>query len=307
VLTLNWNNNTFKLSNTERFVFSAISLLCIVIEEIVLASIINSSHILQKHELYSQALVFILVFFLFFSLVFYVYNLGIQKERNTFLLEENLLTKLNTQQYEQITVQVEELRIIRHDITNHLNALSMLINEKEYVEASNYLSTITNDLSIHHNLLSSGNVAIDSIISCKIIQAQSKNIPINYTIQLPAFLPLDNVDLCSLLGNLLDNSIEACEKIKRPHKRSILLNIKPFNGMLSIKLTNSSNGIYNMDVSGNMLSTKDNYSEHGLGTKQINKIIKKYNGFSRFSPEADAFTAEILFPLTNPTTYETEV
>lgn len=302
IFSLSINNKTFRLSKVERLIFTIISTLCILIEQMVLISIINTYYHSSDQYFYTQVIIFILVFFLFFSLIFYVYNLGIAKENNEKLIEENLLTKLNNVQYEQVIASIEELRILKHDIHNHLATLALLINTGESDEASDYINKILKDLGQHHRLLSSGNLPIDCIISYKMIIAQSKKIPLDFTVHLPGNMPLNNIETCSLLGNLLDNAIESCTKIALEKDRFIHLCIKSFNDMLSIKVENSSNGNYKISKSGDFISTKKGHPEyinHGIGIKQIQNIVEKYNGFIRFTPGTDIFIAEILLPLNN--------
>lgn len=147
-------------------------------------------------------------------MAFYVHNLGLQRERNKILLEENVLAKLSYAQCEQVTTHINEIRTLKHDINNHLKTLSALIDSGKFSNATNYIATITDDLEKTHNILSSGNIPIDCILSNKkILFAQAQNIKVEYSIHLPVEFPLDSVDTCSLLGNLMDNAIEACNKI----------------------------------------------------------------------------------------------
>ncbi|MGN0151907.1 MAG: sensor histidine kinase [Wujia sp.] len=303
LLTLSLDKKTFQLSKAERLIFSIISILCIVIEQLVLISVIYTYQNSADKNLYIQICVFILVFFLFFSLIFYVYKLGIEKDKNEALLEENLLTKINEARFEQVTTSIGELRVLKHDINNHLTTLSLLIRDNELAEASKYINTIVDNLDQNHKLISSGNLAIDCIVSNKLFVAQNNKIPVDYVIHLPSKIPLSNVDICSLLGNLLDNAIESCMKLPLSRDKFIRLYIKPFNNMLSIKIQNSSDGNYIFTKTGNFVSTKIKFQsmeKHGIGIKHVRNITEQYNGIVRFTPENDMFTVEMLFPLNNP-------
>jgi hypothetical protein len=290
---------TICLSVIQKIIALTISITCIMIEQMDLVAIIN----LATNKGLSISInisIFFLVFFLYFCLIFYIYNLGMEKEKNEKLMTESFITKMNPIQYEQIISSTESLRGIKHDISNHLETLSLLIKSNEYEKAAEYLNTIYSEPSINHKLVSTGNIPVDCIISNKYILANNKGIAFDYTIHLPQELPLDDVSICSLLGNLLDNAIESCEKVSSSKKRCISLTIRPFNNMLLISLTNSSIGDYKLSKSGNFLTTKQNKTDsscHGIGMKQICKIIKEHNGFIRFSPEYDSFTLEIMIPL----------
>jgi histidine kinase-, DNA gyrase B-, and HSP90-like ATPase len=107
------------------------------------------------------------------------------------------------------------------------------------------------------------------------------------------------MDLCSLISNLLDNAIEANCKLDMT-KRRLQIEIKPYNNMLLLFISNSSNGIYLYGGNGNLLTTKtSNKNEHGIGIKRINEIVKKYNGIIEFDPGTEIFSVSILFPLDN--------
>lgn len=290
---------TIRLSFIQKIIALVISILCIMIEQMTLIYIINLSggkEFFPNIHIY----IFFLVFFLYFCLMFYIYNLGIEKEKNEKLLAERFISKINHMQYEQMISTTESLRGIRHDIFNHMETLALLIHSTEYEKAENYINAIIAELSANHKLVSTGNIPVDCIISNKYALANNKNISFDYTIHLPKALPFDDISICSLLGNILDNAIESCEKISAPKKRFISLIIKPFNNMLMISVTNSSIGDYSFDKSGILLTTKQNQTDnacHGIGMKQIDRIVKENNGFIRISPESDSFTLEIMTPL----------
>ncbi len=288
------------LSGLQKIIIVTISLICIMIEQMNLIAIIN----LATNTGLSISInisIFFLVFFLYFCLMFYIYNLGMEKEKNEQLMTESFISKMNRIQYEQIISSTEALRGIKHDISNHLETLSLLIKSKEYEKATEYLNRIFSELSLNH-MVSTGNVPVDCIISNKYALANNSGITFDYTIHLPKKLPLDDVAICSLLGNIIDNAIESCEKISSSKKRYISLTIRPFNNMLLINIANSSIGDYKLSKSGNFLTTKQNNTDssyHGIGMKQICRIVKENDGFIRFSPESDSFTLEIMIPLEN--------
>lgn len=292
---------TIRLSRLQILFALIISIICIMVEQMDLIAIINLTvnHVASINMSIS---IFFLVFFLYFCMMFYIYSLGIEKEKNEKLITENLISKINQIQYEQIISSTESLRGIKHDISNHLETLLLLINSNEYEKSREYLNTIFSEIAINYKLISTGNIPVDCIISNKYTLANNKDITFDYTIHLPAKMPIDDVSICSLLGNILDNAIESCEKISHAKERFISLNIRPFNNMLLITITNSSIGDYKLNKSGNLLTTKQDQTDnsyHGIGMKQIYRIVKDKKGFIRISPESNSFTLEIMIPLEN--------
>lgn len=162
------------------------------------------------------------------------------KEKNNKLLEENLLSHMESQQYEQILASVKELRIMKHDVKNHLDVLQTLLEGNHTGQAVDYMRQITADLNKVHYTLSSGNTTVDCIVSNKQSMAENVGILTENIIYLPEEIPLSDVEICSLLGNLYDNAIEGC---MRAESKRIWLYMKPFHNMLSIKIVNTSDGV----------------------------------------------------------------
>lgn len=292
---------TIYLSRLQIILALIISIACIMIEQMDLIAIISLTAN-QESSISTSISIFFLVFFLYFCLMLYIYNLGMEKQKNEKLLTESLISKINQIQYEQIISSTKALRGIKHDISNHLDTLALLINSSEYEKAKDYLNTISSEIAVNYKLVSTGNVPVDCIISNKYTLANNKDITFDYTIHLPQKMPVDDVSICSLLGNILDNAIESCEKIPNTKKRFISLTIRPFNNMLWITITNSSVGDYKLNKYGKLLTTKQNKKDnsyHGIGMKQIYRIVKDKKGFIRISPESDSFTLEIMIPLEN--------
>lgn len=300
LITLTLDNKTFCLNTPERLVFIGIAIAFFVIEQIILIALIDSSQIESIDHFSMLTLIFFLVFFLFFSMIFYVYNLGTAKEKNERLIKENLMSNLENKQYQQIVASVKELRIMKHDINNHLITLTSLIEGNHLQKAVSYIQEINESLNKTHYTLSSGNTPIDCIISNKLHLAARENIRTEHTIHLPESIPLSDIESCSLIGNLYDNAIESCSHLMDIRKRFIFLHIKPFNTMLSIKMINSSDGLYYTDSKGKLKSrkaTKNEAGNHGIGLKRISDITEKHNGFMEISPQKNTFTITILIPL----------
>jgi sensor histidine kinase regulating citrate/malate metabolism len=176
------------------------------------------------------------------------------------------------------------LRELKHDMKFHLNTMQALAQKQEYEKLNVYIQDFDNQINQIHYLVSTGNTAIDCTLSPKINIAKEKNIPFDYTLILPENLPIRDIDLSVLLGNLVDNALEAAVLCDLPW---IQLQIKPFNNMLSIYVRNSYRGTP---------ATKGSL-EHGLGVHRIKEIVEKYKGTSRIIPEADSFAVHILLPL----------
>ena len=144
--------------------------------------------------------------------------------------------------------------------------------------------------------IQTGNNVLDAVLTSKLSRLQSLGIAFTHNIFLPDLLPLNNLELTSLMGNLLENAIEACSCQDTDSKKYIHLEIKPYNQFLYIDMTNSSSGIYRYDHNNRIRSTKRS-SNHGIGLKRIEQITSEAQGFMKISPEKDSFHIIIVLPL----------
>ena len=134
------------------------------------------------------------------------------------------------------------------------------------------------------------NEIVNTVINSKILYCKNNGIKIHTTVQ-KSMQKIDDIDICSLLGNLLDNAIEAELKLDQDD-RYIVLEILTDDATMSIFLKNRI-GAPVLENNTDMETTKSDFKNHGFGTKIISKIVKKYNGFLDYSEEEDFFCCNI--------------
>lgn len=195
---------------------------------------------------------------------------------------------------ENIQASMKTLRQWKHDYHHHTQAMQMLLENQQYSELNTYLAQFNSDFTNLTSMVSTGNLTLDAILSSKILIAKSHGIAVEQAIFLPEKLSIPQTDLCIVLGNLLDNAIEACNKPNQQQPPYINITIKIHKGMLYFKVVNSSNGIYLFD-NKKLISTKKQ-PEHGYGFHNINKIVENYGGFFNYEPENSSFAATIMIP-----------
>ena len=226
-------------------------------------------------------------------------ELGKEKEKNDRLIQSITINQMEARQNEGIINSTHSLRVFKHDIMNHMSILYKLVENEKNSDALKYIYQINNSIERTSYTISTGIIPIDCIMTAKLSKALDNNISIKHQIHFPANYNISDMDLCSLISNLLDNAIEANCKLDMT-KRRLQIEIKPYNNMLLLFISNSSNGIYLYGGNGNLLTTKtSNKNEHGIGIKRINEIVKKYNGIIEFDPGTEIFSVSILFPLDN--------
>ncbi len=192
------------------------------------------------------------------------------------------------------------MRAWRHDYHNHIQSIKAMLAMKKFQELDDYLATLEQDLDSIDIAIRTGNVGLDAILSSKVSIARKNNIEVNCTAKVPGQLKITDVHLCAIVGNLLDNAIEACEKIKCsgedpvPQQKFIRIYIGLFKEQLYISVSNSTNAKYRRRL--NELVTSK-LGEHGFGLRRIDKIAEKYDGFVNRKNEPGIFATEVMLPL----------
>ena len=246
----------------------------------------NTEHLIQYW-------IFYLVCLFIFCGAFIFYLIQIKEgEKNRLLTMRNDLLESNYQAIQKI---YDENRMLSHDFKNHILAINQLIQEKKSEEALNYISTYVNrTLNINHRV-ECGCKIIDIIVNCKIAEASEKKINFIYDIDLIGKIDIQDIDMCALLANLLDNAIEACEKIEE-NDRWIYLKIKRKNHMLFIILENAISED-KKDKNSFFYSTKKNQVLHGLGMKSIDNVIHRYDGYKSHTIHKNKIQIYISLPI----------
>ncbi|HHY81402.1 MAG TPA: GHKL domain-containing protein [Clostridiales bacterium] len=188
----------------------------------------------------------------------------------------------------------QQMRGWRHDYHNHIQTLKAYRALGQDDKIDDYLNALESDLSGIDTLIKSGNIMVDAILNSKLSLAKSKKIAINAKAVVPARITISEIDLCVLIGNLLDNAIEACLRIENEDNRFIRVYIDLKRENLYISITNSSGGKISKQGGRYVSSKKGN---HGFGLIRVDKIIDKYAGYIKRRDEEGVFTTEIMLPL----------
>lgn len=236
---------------------------------------------------------------MFLALLLYIYQLGCTKEQNIQYLEKIMQQELEEKQYRILLNTTQSLREMKHDMKHHLEVIKLLVSKGDTQKLLDYVSTYTSSVEETHHLLSTGNTAIDCIMSAKLALAKQNNLIIEYSVIAPSPFPLDDITLSSLLGNILDNAIEACTtsiSLDKSFVPYIYFYIKPFQNMVLIHCENNYSFEIRIDKNKNILSSK-NSKNHGFGLKRIYDIISESDGIVQHSTNDNRFILHIMIPL----------
>lgn len=223
--------------------------------------------------------------------VFYLYHILIENYIN---LRENDIYKQQTYAYQnQLEVIMESgnrVRALRHDMKNHILALQVLVQRKEIEETNQYLDSMKSFMTNPKEYVKTGNDTVDSLLNYKIQKANEVLNVVETKISIPEQLHLRSFDLNVLLGNLLDNAIDASMQTE---DKKLKITIKLDKGILFLNICNSCQRI--ADGRNNFLeTTKEDKVNHGIGLKNVRRIVGKYHGEIAFLYEKDSMETDVM-------------
>ena len=196
--------------------------------------------------------------------------------------------------YEEVDYMYQQTRGWRHDYHNHIQTMKAYLEMSKLDELGEYLNKLDKDLMGVDQVIKSGNTKIDAALNSKISLARKKGIKVNAKAVVPKEIPLSEVDLSIIIGNLMDNAMEACLKIDDEEQRFIRIYLDVLKGNLYIYVMNSVGSQLNKS-GGKYISTKK--GSHGFGLMRLDNIVNKYQGYLNRQDETNVFATEIMLPL----------
>lgn len=207
------------------------------------------------------------------------------QQRRQELDEENMIAAQQT---------YEALREVRHEIKNHTAYMKTLLDAQDYEALKRYFDSYQNRTSELVHYVSSGNRMVDAVVNNYISRAKLYDIQLKTILAMPAQLPYQDADLCSLLANLLDNALEA-SAVSEAEQKVITLSIRPQMDYYMIRVENP------VDVRKvtprrrlTLETTKEMPELHGYGTRIIRRIAENYGGTAKFSIQDETFIADVM-------------
>ena len=205
------------------------------------------------------------------------------------------LVEYQTEQSEKHLNEVrsihKEMRGYKHDFHHHLQALKGQLEAGEVDRALAYIEQLDNQLMNVDTLLKTGNVSLDAILSAKIAQAKAEKIAVTVKANVPDQLTISDLELSIIIGNLLDNAIEACRTVTGERFIRIFISMK--GTMLYFSMLNAAGA--KKKKTGSLFAThKDGV--HGFGLRRAEAILEEHGGWVKYNSEDGAFTSEFLVP-----------
>ena len=214
-------------------------------------------------------------------------------QRNLYQQEKKLTQNhLNEQKkyYEYLEMREKDTKKFRHDIINHMEMLSKLIESKEFSEVDKYLSKINHRLEGFGNVITVNNGIVDAIINQYYSMAQEKSIDMKVLGMFPIDCDIDAYDLCTIFSNMLSNALEAAAETE---EKKITLNCRYTDDDIVILAENTFNNIGQFK-DGLIKTTKFNKENHGFGLENIRECVSLNHGHMYIEIKGNKFVLKIL-------------
>uniref|UniRef100_UPI00403F0B7A sensor histidine kinase n=1 Tax=Candidatus Enterococcus willemsii TaxID=1857215 RepID=UPI00403F0B7A len=227
-----------------------------------------------------------LVLFLNFSMFLLYHKMNEEKKQGVEFQQLKQNVEKQKQQLKDAIVSQNQLQSMRHDFKNSVLVLSSYIEECEYSSALDFITTIQKEISeVERSLLETytPNIELNYLLLHKVGYAKSRKISTQIECLVPEDLIIENDVIIAIVGNLLDNAINACMEIENDDTPEFFLKLKYYNQSLFIDIKNSIKPDFNpMNI------------REGIGIKNIKQIVEKNSGIYRQYLEKDRYCVQII-------------
>lgn len=211
--------------------------------------------------------------------------------KKTYLKLVDYQTEQSEKHLNEVRSIHKEMRGYKHDFHHHLQTLKGQLEAGEIERALAYIEQLDTQLMHVDTLLKTGNVSLDAILSAKIAQAKAEAITVTVKANVPDILTISDLELSIVIGNLLDNAIEACRAVTGERFIRIFISMK--GTMLYFSMLNAAGP--KKKKTGSLFAThKDGV--HGFGLRRAEAILEEHGGWVKYNSEDGAFTSEFLVP-----------
>lgn len=222
-------------------------------------------------------------------------------ERQQRLERENTLVLMNQKYYENMELQQFEIRRLRHDMTNHLQALLALPEQQR----EEYVKGMLDNPALIQTLSWCGDPTVNAVLTAKDSLMRQKKVRFSARLDIKGELPFQKADVCAVFANALDNAVEACMELEES-LREVSLEARLGKGILAVNIKNACKGevskekAENTKVKGSIWlprTTKKDVENHGFGLASIQKTVKKYGGNMEIKREEQSFNLFLYLPV----------
>lgn len=287
----NWQNNIVGVENKLQ------DMIFLMIITDFLLVFLSYIFYLNISRISSEMVLVLIIFNIIGITIVFMFNIYRLLRFSRQLTENRLKTQymqMQLQQNENMNILSSNLRSLRHDMNNHIGVIYGLLDTKQYNKLKSYLNGLYENLQEANDIIIVNNEILSIILNNKKHLATEKRIQLVTWIEVKDFL-LTEIEICSLIGNILDNAIEATEKVP--------IDAIDIDREIKFVCVEKEEGWYidcknpfveaPMITEEGLITTKKNKESHGIGSRTMQDIIKKYNGTLEYSTEDNYFIVKI--------------
>ncbi|CEO35584.1 two-component sensor histidine kinase [[Clostridium] sordellii] len=276
IISLSWfliyHFSKDKLSNIDRYIdiktWIMIDIICLAPFISIISTNINTP-IGKEYQAYPIAIACIVTSLSMIFLIEYI----VKSVKNRL---ENQNLKLEYSYYRELEENQKNVRKLNHDMNNHLSVIYSFLEYDNLEGAKEYFNELSGKFNVSNRVFCKNSI-VNAVINSKYNLAIKNQIDCFFNIDIDEILPLEDIDICSIFSNTLDNAIEASLKLDDISKRKISLKARCDKGYFSFSICNNYNGIIKFNK-GKYSSTKSDSSMHGFGLENVSEIVNKYSG-----------------------------
>lgn len=197
------------------------------------------------------------------------------------------------EQFALIEDTQRKIEYLKHDMKHHLSAISAMADAGENEKIRSYIGTMVETIETDKERVLSGNNDVDSILNYMIQKAREKGICVKTKIQIATQMDVECFDLNIILGNLLENAIEAAQNAE---EKEILIGLELERNVIYIDLENTYTG-EPKTADNTFFTTKKNKENHGFGLSSVRSVLQKYNGCMELDYDKKRFFVKLMLYL----------
>ncbi len=273
------------------FVSLPVSLIFLTYNLLIAPRKYETMHVNNVSLFFWVSLVLLLILLILLCVLSYFIVSGMMDAAET--QEKNRILEMQESNYLAQQRYMEETAKVRHDFKHTIGILESLVAEGDLAAVKDYLDSYLASQPKKETASFCHNTAVNALLNYYMGRAQMVNAGIEWEISLPENLSISDIDLCGILGNILENAVLACRNLKE-EDRFIDLTVRHDASGLLIVATNSFDGRAEIK-DGHYLSTKSHGS--GIGLKSIASTAEKYGGSAKFSHMDGEFYSDVVIPL----------
>lgn len=286
--------SSVKKTSKGQWSFAAVSL---ILEVYIKWSLITIN---VEQRLYERS--YDLVWFAFLAgtgvlFILVLYETNLERQKKIAQAEAEALRMKFSMEHIKHSMQANnDIQRLYHDMKNHMLAMQGLADDSPALKR--YLSDLLHQLQDYETLISTGNPTVDAILSQKIQQTSADHILFNIVLNLRDLSFMRESDLVTILGNAVDNAVEAVRKIPDPDKRLIYIKSSHFANMKVLRISNQFEDKIRKE-SEDLLTSKTDVLMHGIGVKSIKKAVEHYGGSTsiEYDNEKKWFRLLVMIPM----------